>query len=545
MDFQSRAKLKGTEVELPAGAQAVGTVPDGEIVRVTVTLKRKSTAPVAAMPRAQFRHRTPAEFADAYGADADALSKVMDFAQAYHLDVVDSDAAKRRVILSGTARAISDAFGTQLRSLVVPQTGRTFRTTVGIASVPSELDSAVEAVLGLDTRPVVEPRFVKNSAAASVTYAPPQVASLYGFPQNMNGAGQTIAILEFGAGFSYPDLDAYFASLGLRSPTITVVSVDNATNSPGSANDLENTMDIEIAGAIANGANIAVYFAPNTDQGFTNAILDVAHDSDRMPSVISISWGSAEDVWSAQSRTAVNSAIQDAVLQGMTVIAASGDSGSSDGQGDGKFHVDFPASSPFVLACGGTTLLSRGDTISSETVWNNNLGATGGGVSTVFTRPAYQDLASIPVHPQTGFGGRGVPDVSANADPETGYRIRLNGTDTVVGGTSAVAPFWAGLAAILNQKLGARVGFVNEALYSLGRQAFRDIISGNNDDANLGAYPAGPGWNACTGLGSPNAAAILAAITSGGSAMPAPVGTSTTATPAPPTESDAPYPWNF
>ncbi len=276
-------------------------------------------------------------------------------------------------------------------------------------------------------------------------------------------------------------------------------------------------LDIEVVGSIAPGANIAVYFAPNTDQGFIDAITDAVHDTTRKPSVISISWGGPEDGWTQQSQTAMNAALQDAATLGVTVTVAAGDNGSSDGDTDGKLHVDFPASSPYALACGGTTLNGSGSTISSETVWNetaNNEGATGGGVSTVFALPSYQSSANVPVQPEANFAGRGVPDVAGDADPSTGYQVIVSGQSIVVGGTSAVAPLWAALVALLNQQLGTPVGFLNPKLYPLGESVFHDITSGNNDDSGLGYYSAGPGWDACTGLGSPNGTALLNALKS-------------------------------
>ncbi len=195
---------------------------------------------------------------------------------------------------------------------------------------------------------------------------------------------------------------------------------------------------------------------------------------------------------------------------GVTVTVAAGDDGSSDGVKDGKLHVDFPASDPNVLACGGTKLIAANGEISSEMVWNelkSNEGATGGGVSNLFPLPTYQAKAGVPKNSETGFQGRGVPDVSGDADPETGYAVRVDGQNTVIGGTSAVAPLWAALIALLNQQLGKPLGFVNPLLYQLPESAFRDITTGNNP-----AYKAGADWDACTGLGSPNGTALVAAL---------------------------------
>ncbi|HSM79386.1 MAG TPA: S53 family peptidase, partial [Bryobacteraceae bacterium] len=193
---------------------------------------------------------------------------------------------------------------------------------------------------------------------------------------------------------------------------------------------------------------------------------------------------------------------------GITVCVASGDNGSSDGQADGAAHVDFPASSPNVLACGGTTLQLANGGIQSEVVWNDgaNGGATGGGVSETFPLPPYQSPANVPASVNTGFAGRGVPDIAGDADPATGYQIVVDGQSLVIGGTSAVAPLFAGLVALINQQLGKPAGFLNPLLYANAAKgsSFRDIVSGNN-----GAYSAGPGWDACTGWGSPVGTAIV------------------------------------
>jgi kumamolisin len=234
-------------------------------------------------------------------------------------------------------------------------------------------------------------------------------------------------------------------------------------------------------------------------------VTTAVHDTTNKPSVISISWGGPESSWTQQSLTALDAACQAAAALGITITVAAGDNGSSDG-GTGN-NVDFPASSPHVLACGGTTLEASGATVESETVWNETAsseGATGGGVSTVFALPTWQANANVPAS-STSTGGRGVPDVAGDADPTTGYSIRVDGQTMVVGGTSAVAPLWAGLIAVANQQLGATVGFIQPAIYAAkSAPGFRDITQGNN-----GAFSAGPGWDACTGLGSPVASKLI------------------------------------
>jgi kumamolisin len=269
-------------------------------------------------------------------------------------------------------------------------------------------------------------------------------------------------------------------------------------------------LDIEVAGAIAPDAQIAVYFAPNTDQGFFDAITTAIHDTTHRPSVISISWGGPESAWTPQTMTAFDQAFQDAAAMGITVCIASGDDGSSDGVEDGSDHVNFPASSPYALACGGTSLKASGGSISSETVWNDGAqgGATGGGISGFFARPAYQNglSAALTSGGTTPLTKRGVPDVAGDADENTGYNVRVDGTDTVIGGTSAVAPLWAGLIARINSAKGKPVGFINPALYQNGA-AFNGITKGNNGD-----HAAASGWNACTGMGSPNGTKVATVI---------------------------------
>jgi kumamolisin len=290
-------------------------------------------------------------------------------------------------------------------------------------------------------------------------------------------------------------LKKYFNQIGAK-PKVSAVSVHGATNQPtGNPDgpDGEVVLDIEVSGGIATAAHIVVYFAHNTDKGFLDAITAAIHDQNKRPSVVSISWGGAESNWTQQSMDAFNEVFKDAAMLGVTVLAASGDDGSSDGVNDGGQHVDFPASSPFVLACGGTRLFANGNTITDETTWGGiqNDGASGGGVSGHFPRPSYQ-TGMLPAD----FNGRGVPDVAGDADPQTGYQVLVDGVSTVIGGTSAVAPLYAGLVALLNEKTGSRCGFLNPVLYGAANVC-NDVTQGTN-----GFYQAASGWDATTGLGS-------------------------------------------
>jgi kumamolisin len=463
-------------------------------------------------------HLSRDEFAKRFAADPQDIAKVEAFAAQYGLRVVEESAARAMVRVSGTVAQLQTAFDVELKTFASEQ--ESYRGRTGAVHLPDELQGVVEAVLGLDNRPQAAAHFrlrrpgrvvVARDQAAATSFDPTQLASLYDFP-NGQATGQCIALIELGGGFKQADIQAYFSGLGLAVPTVVAVPVDSGSNSPtGDPNgpDVEVMLDIEVAGAVAAGARIAVYFAPNTDAGFLDAVTAATHDATNKPSVISISWGSSESNWTQQALTAFNSAFQAATVLGITVTVATGDSGSSDAVGDGANHVDFPASSSFALACGGTSLRASGDAITSESVWNDTAqdeGATGGGVSTVFPLPSWQQnlSATLAQGQKAALTKRGVPDVSGDADPETGYNVRVDGSDTIVGGTSAVAPLWAGLIALINAAGENTVGFLNATLYN-NPAVCRDITSGNN-----GAYYASPGWDACTGLGSPAGKSIAA-----------------------------------
>ena len=488
----------------PAGMKYLGPHDGAEPLDVTVVLRRRSgAAPTPAeWPKApRFAH---GQFGEHYGADPTDVENLRGFAHRHGLTETGCDAHRRVLHLRGAPTALEQAFGVTLGKYQLGEC-----QFVGCGTAPALPPEAI-AVLGLDRRPVARPHFRKPLAQPSTSYTPIQLGQAYNFPAGLDGSGQAIGIIELGGGYTSSDLSQYFSSLGIAQPKVVAVPVAGGQNQPGGGDaDIEVALDIEVAGALAPAATLAVYFAPNTDQGFYEAISQAAHDTTYKPSVLSISWGGPEDSWTSQSRAAMDSALQDAAALGVTVVTAAGDNGSGDGESDGQPHVDYPSSSPYALACGGTTLVASGQSIQSEVVWNetaSNAGATGGGVSIEYGLPAWQQNAKVPNAP-SGSGGRGVPDVAGNADPNTGYQVLVGGQTQAIGGTSAVAPLWAGLLARLNQKLGKPVGDVHAALYQMGETAFRDITQGNN-----GAYQAGPGWDACTGLGSPNGQALLDAL---------------------------------
>lgn len=472
------------------------------------------------------------------GADPLDLAKVEAFAHAQHLTILEASLPKRTVRLSGTVAELEKAFGVKLKEYTSSEV--TYRGRTGPVFVPNELAEVVEGVFGLDNRPVSGRRkrvirsatrkSTKQSADSGLSVA--ELKKLYNFPAGLDGAGQCIAIIELNGtdaqgnitdtGYAVSDLEACFKKLGTPMPFVSAVGVAGGINKPNpeSTGDIETTLDVEIVGAAAPGAKIVVYFAPNTDAGFVEAVNAAVHDTLRNPSVISISWGMPEETATEQFLKVMNEILQDAAALGVTVCCETGDHGSSDQSPqsrDGQPHVEFPASSPFALACGGTKLVPSRATIQSETVWNggDQTGATGGGVSNKFPRPKYQTDVNVGQSPQ-GIAGRGLPDVAGNA---VGYTALVYGKELSVFGTSAVAPLWASLITMINQDLHVNnhkpVGFLNPLIYGLPalRDTFNDIIEGNNDiDGKLHKYTARPGWDPCTGMGSPDATKLLGAL---------------------------------
>ncbi len=516
-------ELPGSERAPADGARAIGEIVGDARISFTLLLRRRPD--VAPFPREEeFAHGPPAsrpyltreEFAARHGAHPEELRAVRSFARSRDLAVRSESIGARTVHLEGTLAAVSRAFGVALRRWAAP-TG-TYRGRTGPLLVPPELEGIVAGVFGLDDRPQARPHVRRHRRihATDVSYSPPQVANAYDFPPGTDGLGSTVALLELGGGYRPADLLSFFARLGVPAPSVTAVSVDGAGNSPtGSPDgpDGEVALDIEVVGSVAPNARIVVYFAPNTDRGFLDGISAALHDTTHRPSILSISWGGPESSWTAQARTAIDTACEDAATMGITLLAASGDQGASDGSPKGGLEVDFPASSRYVTGCGGTRLSLANGRIAGEVTWNEEAigeGATGGGVSRVFARPSFQSRASVPVAPN-GFSGRGVPDVAGDADPASGYTVEIDGQTAVLGGTSAVAPLWAALIARVNQSLGARVGYLNPSLYSRAEAGtFHDITVGNN-----GGYSAGPGWDPCTGLGSPDGGKLLEALRGG------------------------------
>lgn len=492
----------------PEGATSLGAPAPDTQIHLTIVLKPSTPLDPAA------GILTREEYARAHACDPAMIEGLTSYAKAHGLKVVDADPVTHIVRLQGTVAQAEAAFRPGALGRYA-RDGREFIARSGSLSVPAPLADHVTAVMGFDQRPVAKPFFIVrpgeaggkpgavSAHAGGTSYTPIQIAQHYGFPTNVTGTGQTIALIELGGGYNATQMATYFSGLGVkRTGKLVAVTVDGATNTPSDPNgaDGEVQLDIEVAGAVAPGANVAVYFGPNQGNGFLDAISAAVHDTTNNPTVISISWGGPESSWATQDMDAMDQVFAAAATLGIVVTAASGDSGSKDGTS--RNVADYPASSPNVLGCGGTSLPKSG----AEVAWNDGVqgngggGATGGGFSGHFKRPSWQTITAK----QTG---RGVPDVSGNADPETGYVVSIDGQSTVIGGTSAVAPLYAGLFALIGQASGRKLGLVAKTLYAHSA-AFNDITSGNNT-----GYKAAKGWDPVTGLGSPKGAAIAALFT--------------------------------
>jgi hypothetical protein len=582
--------LTGSERQARKGASRVGPADPQEVSMVSVYLREPEGVPALptqddymSTPPSQRRQLTRAEHASLYAAAPEDVEAVKKFADDVGLAVTLVEPERRLLQLTGTNKRLAKAFGVELSIYQSETEG--YRGHEGPIHIPKALAGVVEGVFGLDNRRMA--RRSGTGGAGSGTVTPPGVAQAYNFPTPAGGAsGETVAILEFSgpttapvnastSGFSQSDIDGFINNLNattgshLVSTNVKTVAVDKSAAAPGNVPagsasnynaegdpDEEVALDIEVVVSVAQQANVVVYFAPITEQGWVDAVTKIVADTANDPSVLSISWGWSEletdlllnadpqapfpFAWSQQAYNKMTKTFQSAAAIGMTVLASTGDHGSDCLERDGNAHVQYPASDPWVIACGGTIV----NTISplSEGTWNegNGGGATGGGISYLTAPVPWQANAKVPKSANADqHEGRGLPDVAGNAAPESGYTLWLYGkpiTSLVytappaavgesptgpIGGTSAVGPLYASLIALINASLQTRVGYINPILYELGTSSvFRDIndgvsnsVSWVNEDGSVGGpslgYSSSQGWDACTGWGTIDGSALL------------------------------------
>lgn len=430
--------------------------------------------------------------------------------------VIRVDTARRRVKLLASREAAERIFKTKIIEVEVD--GGRYRAPSHLPVIRPQLARFVHGVLGLDECPRLRGPGM-NGPDGGPGLLPSDFAALYGMATGGRGAGQRIALIEPKGGYRLEDLAAACRKMNVPVPSVTDVLVGGARNVPGVDLDADRevALDLQVVAGIAPEAQISVYFTPNTDTGIADGVANAVSDRTHRPSVIVITWGEAEKNWPLQARRSLDAVLHDTVRLGITVVAASGDDLATARLFDAA-HVVYPASSPYVLSCGGTqiTLDQAATAITAEVVWNDGTHGTGGGISDFYPVPAFQTKANLPPSVNGGRRGRGVPDIAAAAAEINGYRVTLGNAEVVASGTSAAAPLWAAFIALLNQRRGRSLGFVNDVLYQK-TNLLRPITSGNNMFLGIG-YQAGPspGWNACAGLGVPNGAAIVAALAAPG-----------------------------
>jgi kumamolisin len=548
--------LKGSTHSIPKEHKLLKATSPRESIMVTLILRRRKGGPKLreekdfAAKAAAVREPVNRElFVANHGADPKEIEQVVSFAKSAGLEVVSTNPAARSVVVRGTAAKLNEAFGVKLNDYQGPL-GK-YHSHTGPTKLPATMATIVEAVIGLHNRPIRARAFNTTSRRRSTNdppntqpVTPQQVAQLYGFPSG-DGTGQTIGIYEMAtedqtgqlsdAGYTAQDVANTIKGFGggLKVPTIIDVAIDGVANS--GVNDGETLLDITVAGAIAQAATIAVYFTGATTQNMIHALQRMIHpgQGDPVPTIISISYGwGPDDATSSFSQadfTQFGALFQDAANLFITVLISSGDSGCY--LGGTTAQASYPATEPMVIACGGTTVGNVSGSTFDEYAWNDvgagGPGATGGGISAMFPVPSYQTGAGVPNNISTNNPGRGIPDLAANASENSGYMQNAAGSPAQpVGGTSAVAPLYAGLFAVINSNLGVSVGFVNPIIYSLGKSAFSDIVSppgpANNSFNGVTGYPVTKGWDACTGWGSVKGAALQTGLKAGnaGSKLP-------------------------
>jgi kumamolisin len=551
----SHVVLPGSRRRLLPGSRLIGHCNPNQRVELTLKLRRKKE-----LPPLQGRPTAPisrAEAAAAYGASPTDIDRVRAVMKAHGLEVLRDDPATRTVEVAGPIQVLEDVF--QVKLFEYEHAGRDYRGRSGVINLPSELEGMVVGVYGLDNRRVIQRRRRLRPLAAHAAavasprgFFPAQLADVYSFPAG-DGAGQTIGILEFGGGFLPDDLDSYCQTVGVKVPTVNPVSVDHSPTTTDDDAAGEVMLDIEVIAGACPAATQVVYFGSSTfdEKAWIDTLGKAIHDDVNKPFILSISWGAPEDsdAWSDGTLDRVNDAFHEAALLGITVCVASGDDGSADetdvepgdGSLDGHAHVDFPASSPFVLAVGGTDLRVGPSGSTTERAWKDGNGrrkisqdstgtggATGGGVSVHFDRPTFQAGITIPSVNPGAPQGRVVPDVAAHAESDgrtRGYFWVLDGQGSPNGGTSAAAPLWAALITRINAILekekgpGKRAGYLTPVLYQagadgkpVGASACKDITAGDNISAAVGGYRCQPGYDAVTGWGSPIGTRLLDAL---------------------------------
>jgi pro-kumamolisin-like protein/IPT/TIG domain-containing protein len=567
-------RISGNVAALPAGAVVLGPADARQVVTVDVTLRPRDVAALGSFASAVSSPGSPshghylstAAFRQAFAPAPSTLAAVRAWLAASGLSVGATSANGMLVPVTGSVGRLEQVFSVPLVQTRLPG-GRVSRAATADPELPADLAPAVQGVVGLSTvaqasphlvrgpSPVVTPPGGLRAAAVDVPHAGPsacgaasqaagifhgwtadQLASAYGlsslYDAGRVGAGQQVGIFEL-APYVPGDIAAYQSCFG-TSASVTDVPVDGGATS-GAIDEAD--LDIEVVAGLAPSASISVFSGPNN--GGTGPIdTYTAMVDDPSVRVLSTSWGVCESSMSANDRAAEAALFQQATAQGQTVVAASGDSGSSDcydpmsGTGNHGLAVDDPADQPNVTGVGGTSLSNFGPDAPVETTWNNgaNGGGSGGGNSVEFPAPGWQQIPAAQ-NPDTAFNCgpsmnaqcREVPDVAASSDPNHGDIVYIGGSWIPVGGTSAAAPLWAALTADIGQGCATPAGFLNTKLYPAGAGGsppFHDVTTGNNNLFGNPQFPATAGYDLATGWGSPQAPSLLGVLTGAAAGCP-------------------------
>lgn len=426
-------------------------------------------------------------------ADAADLDRFHTYCSAHGISVMESH--WRSVVIGGPLERLIDAFGADV-AIFADGEGKHFRHRSGPLHAPPEIASTLHGIFGLHQWPGSQRLGALQEHVTPLSAQ--DVCARYGFPDG-DGSGQTIAVVQFRGEFKSDDFERCMRAQGSAAALPLLKRVDDAAleHEIQTVKDLEAALDSQIVGALAPGARIVIYQAPDDERGFLDAIRTALFDEEYTPSILSISYGWPEHLWTPAALDVLDELFTAAALLGVSVFCSAGDNGA-ELDAAGKPHVVAPASHPFAHACGATTIVAG---VEQETAWEK----TGGGFSERFDVPPWQDVAKAAAARGGVAAGRGVPDVAAQELP--GYSVYLDGVALAMGGTSAVAPFWAALTARFNQRLGVSCGLYSPLLYDAREKLFRDVTEGSN-----GRFQACAGWNPCTGLGVPLAGAIETAL---------------------------------
>ncbi len=500
---EKRIPIPGTERKVwPGSHQAESLSSDADIL-LTAWLRpkrggdldRARARTLSATPPLQRTYADRKALARQTGADNEDVELLRRYCESFDLKIVDS--RWRAVAISGSIERLVEAFGATV-AIFEDDSQRRFRHRSGALHVPSKIAAVVRGIFGLHQWP--RSRKLGSLQRHTTPLFARDVATRYQFP-DADGSGQTVGVVQLRGVFKPSDFDQCMRAQGLTPAHPIVKRVDDAAvaHEIATTKDLEAALDVQIIGSLAPGARIVVYEAPDDERGFLDAIAKALFDEENAPSVLSISYGWPEHLWTPVALGILDDLFTVAALVGVSIFCSSGDNGAELDY-DGKPHVLAPASSPFAIACGATVITS--DPSAQEQAWER----TGGGFSERFDVPQWQDVARATASRIGMSPGRGVPDVAAQQQP--GYYVVMDGVELAIGGTSAVAPAWSALTARINQRLGVPIGFFSPILYrQADKPLFVDITMGNN-----GRFQAGAGWDPCTGLGVPIASVIEQAL---------------------------------